>query len=269
MTRYILRFLVDEHGSLAASLDRKPRVFGYIRASTKKQVESPETQKQFIRDYIKLQSLGDVTVFADIAKSGKVPWDERPAGAELFNQIRAGDHVVITKLDRAFRRLSDCVSVLERFERMGVKLHVINLLGGAIDLSSPMGRFLIHILAAFAELERAFISERVKDTLASRKRDGRRHCHYPGYGFKWEQRRIRGQFAKVRVRDDEEREVMRSIVQWRTGSPAWSWDAIREHLNYTLKLKTKDGKEWDCNRIKRACLAELKLQYKENSAGGG
>ena len=135
--------------------DRPPRVFGYPRASTKKQVESPETQKDMIKKYAVFNGLGDVTFFVDAATSGKVSWEERDAGKELFRQLRRGDHVVLTKLDRAFRKLSDCVTVLEKFERMGVKLHICNLMGGAIDLSSPMGRFMIHILAAFAELERA------------------------------------------------------------------------------------------------------------------
>jgi DNA invertase Pin-like site-specific DNA recombinase len=245
------------------SPDRTPRCYGYGRASTKHQVESPETQKETIREYAKFHKLGDVTVFLDRAKSGKIPWDERPAGCEMFKQIRRGDHVIITKLDRAFRKLSDCVAVLERFQRMGVNLHVCNLLGGALDLSAPIGKFLICILAAFAELERSFISERVRDGMEGRKKRGLQHCHYPGYGFRWEKRNIGGKYERVRVRDDDEREVMRSIVQWRTSTPAWSWDAIREHLTYTLKLKTKEGKQWDVNRIKRACLAELKLQYQE------
>ena len=149
-------------------------VYGYPRASTKKQVDSPETQMDNIRKYADLHGLGEVTFFVDAAKTGKVPWQDREAGRELFAQLKPGDHVIIAKLDRAFRRLSDCVVVLEQFERMGIKLHVVNLLGGAIDLSSPMGRFLIHILAAFAELERAFISERTQGRAGQQEATGSR-----------------------------------------------------------------------------------------------
>lgn len=191
--------------------ERVPRVWGYCRASTKKQVDSPETQKEKIRDYVRFHKLGDVTFFVDPAKSGKVSWEERPAGAAMFKHLRPGDHVVIGKLDRAFRRLADCVVILERFEKMGIKVHIVNLMGGAIDLSSPMGRFIIHVLAAFAELERAFISERTKHGLSNRKKRNVIHCHYPGYGFRWEKRVIDGKRTRVKVRDDEERNVMRSI----------------------------------------------------------
>lgn len=254
---------------LAAPLNgdgRLARVFGYARASTKKQVESPETQKELIKKYAVYNNLGDVTFCVDPATSGKIAWGERDAGKEMFRQLRAGDHVILTKLDRAFRKLSDCVVVLEQFERMGVKLHVANLMGGAIDLSSPMGRFMIHILAAFAELERAFISERTKDGLAKRKTQHVRHTRFPGYGFRWEKRTVDGKRVRVAVRDDEERNVMRSIVGWRMQDQPLSWKQIYDHLNYGLKLKTKDGGEWDENRIRRCCKAELLLQLSEQKS---
>ena len=243
--------------------EREPRAFGYGRASTKKQVESPEVQKQIIKEYAAFHKLGDVTYFIDVATSAKIPWEQRDAGKMLMSQIRRGDHIVITKLDRAFRKLSDCVFVLEKFERMGIKLHVCSLMGGAIDLSSPMGRFLIHILAAFAELERAFISERTKEALANKKRTGFSHTRFPGYGFRWEKRRVDGKIQHLRVVDHEEREVMKSIAMWRMQDQPLSWDEIRQHLNYNLQLKTKDGKQWDDNRIRRACKAEFMLQLKE------
>lgn len=241
----------------------EPDVYGYGRASTKKQEDSPETQRGKIDQYAKLHELGDVTHVVDLAKSGKTAWEDREGGRVLFGRLRSGDHVVIAKLDRAFRRLADCVVVLERFERMGIKLHVVNLLGGAIDLSSPMGRFLIHILAAFAELERAFVSERTKDALSNKKRRGVAHTNFPGYGFKWQKQLIDGKLAKVRVRDDEDAQVMGSIVQWRTQVPPLGWHEIYFHLNRNLKLKTKDGTSFSIERIRRLFKAERELQLSE------
>jgi DNA invertase Pin-like site-specific DNA recombinase len=243
--------------------DRKPKTFAYARASTKIQVDSPETQKDLIRKYATFNGLGDVTLFVDPAKSAKFAWEDREAGKVLFAQLKPGDSVVIAKLDRAFRRLKDCCDVLEKFKRMGIKLHVVNMLGGAIDLSSPMGCFLVHILAAFAELERAFISERTKDGLARKKRTGVAHTRFPGYGFRWKKVWLDGKQVKLKERDDEERNVMRSIVEWRNMNNPMSWDEIRNHLQYTLKLQTKEGTEWDNNRIKRAAKAELILRLQE------
>ena len=241
---------------------RTPRVWIYCRASTKKQIDSTDTQKDIARKYAVFHGLGTPTFFVDPATSGKVPWGDREAGAELFRQVRGGDHVIIAKLDRAFRRLADCVVVLERFERMGVRLHICNLMGGAIDLSSPMGKFMIHVLAAFAELERAFISERTKDGLSKKKHRGLKHTRFPGYGFRWEKRTISGKVERLRVRDDDERDVMRSILSWRMQDQPLSWDEIERHLD-NLNLVTKEGARWEGNRIRRACKAELHLQLGE------
>lgn len=243
--------------------NRQPHTWGYGRASTKKQVDSPDVQKEKIRDYCWYHKLpGDVTFFIDPATSGKIAWDERPAGREMFKLIRPGDHVVIAKLDRAFRRLSDCVLVLERFEKMGIKVHIVNLMGGAIDLSSAMGKFIIHVLAAFAELERSFISERTKDGLMHKKKQYQRYTHFPGYGFQWQARRVNGKTIRVKVRDDEERNVMRSIVTWRTQDNPLGWQEITEHLR-SLGIINKEGRPWTEIRVRRAAKAEMKLQLQE------
>ena len=257
-------------------------VHGYVRASTNKQRESPEIQQETIRaycqahgllvrhDYGKGVSWEEPYWYIDPATSGKVMLRDREAGRVLCKSLRKGDHVVIAKLDRAFRRLSDCVQMLDEFTRLGVQLHVCNLMGGAIDLSSPMGRFIIQVLAAFAELERAFIAERTSEAMKARKRrglgGGRAH-----YGFKHETRyrMVDGKREKyvIEVENPKEREVMRMILAWRTEKPPWSWDQIREKINYELKIRTTDGREWDVNRIKRAAKAEAILQFKEVTSG--
>lgn len=188
----------------------------------------------------------------------------------LCQSLKKGDHVVIAKLDRAFRRLSDCCVMLEDFERRGVHLHVCNLLGGAIDLSKPIGRFLIQMLGAFAELERAFIAERTSEAMRARKRrgqgGGRAHL---GFQHETRHRTVDGKRVsyKVEVPDPEERRVMKMILAWRVSDPPWSWDQIREKLNYELKLKTREGREWSIGRIKRAAHAENLLQFKELNDG--
>jgi len=57
---------------------------------------------------------------------------------------------------------------------------------------------------------------------------------------------------------------MREIAQWRLEGQ--SWDEIRQHVVYRLKLVTKDGKPWTQSRIMRAFQAELILQAKENGS---
>lgn len=60
------------------------RVLRYARAWTKKQVESPETQREAIKRYAVFNQMGDVTFFVDAAKSGQASRGERAGGKELF-----------------------------------------------------------------------------------------------------------------------------------------------------------------------------------------
>ncbi len=247
---------------LRTESERDPLVAAYGRASTKKQVDSTDLQKSKMGAYALANDLPRPTYFIDNAISGKTPWENRPAGKELFGMLRPGDHVIISKLDRAFRSLSDCVQVFDRFERLGVKVHVVNLMGGALDLSSSMGRFIVHVLAAFAELERAFISERTKDGMQGKKSNHKRYCHYAGYGFKWDRRWEKGKWVQFRVADPVERNVMKSIHKWRTQQDPLSWEEIVDHLA-GLGLKTKEGLPWDLNRVRRCARAEAALILKE------
>ncbi len=197
------------------------------------------------------------------AQSGKVPLPERKAGRELCARLRQGDLVVIARVDRGFRKLSDCVLMLDRWERLGVSLLLCDF-PMISDLANPFGKAFIQLVAVFAEIERKLISQRTREALALRKRKGHANGLYAGYGFRWERRwdQEQGRHVKVRVADPEERRVMRAIVTWRLEGR--TWDAIRQQINYGLKVLTKDGKPWSESRIIRAFRAELKLQQEEN-----
>jgi hypothetical protein len=78
-------------------------------------------------------------------------------------------------------------------------------------------------------------------------------------------RNIEGKWVKVKERDDDERNVMKSIVAWRMREPPVAWDEIRNHLR-KLDIRTKDNTEWTTERIRRVCKAELRLQLEEQRA---
>ena len=244
---------------------RTPRNFGYGRVSTDKQEESLKNQKDSIRRYAEYNTLGEIEVyFIDAAVSGKIPLRDRAAGKEMLLAVRPGDNVIIAKIDRAFRSLKDCLEVLEGFQRQGVRIHICDLVGGSFDLTSPMGQFLIQILAAVAELERNYISIRTKEGLRSRKRAGIKYTRHAGYGFTWEKQKdiATGKKVRVKVPCPEEREVMKKIAMWRIQDQPFGWDEIVVHLA-TLGIRTKDDGVWDSNRVRRACRAEFMIQSKE------
>ena len=78
---------------------------------------------------------------------------ERPALKRLLEDVRANrvEAVVVTKLDRISRSLHDLLELMATFETYGVKFVSLR---DNIDTAGPVGRFMLHILGAIAELER-------------------------------------------------------------------------------------------------------------------
>ncbi len=250
------------------------RVFGYIRVSTDRQALSPEVQRHTIEEAARRIGRSINAWFEDAptrnkdgswndAQSGKVPLPERKAGQLLCEQIRKGDVVIVAKVDRAFRKLSDCVIMLDRWERQGIGLLLCDF-PMLSDLSNPFGKAMIQLVAVFAEIERKLISQRTKEALALRKRKGHANGKYPGYGMKWERRwdGEQGRYVKVKVDDPEEQSVMREIVKLR--NDGHGWDAITLILDHR-KVVNKEGRRWTRSRVRRAFQAELRIRADENS----
>ena len=73
-----------------------------------------------------------------------------------------------------------------------------------------------------------------------------------------------GRRVRLKVPDEEERNVMRSILALRTQPNPLSWHEIAEHLA-KLGIVNKEGRPWTEIRVRRACKAELLLQRAESS----
>jgi DNA invertase Pin-like site-specific DNA recombinase len=71
--------------------------------------------------------------------------------------------LVAAKLDRMFRSAADCLKVVEAFKARGVSLYLLDLNGGADDVSgNGIARLFLTIVSAFAEFERDRIGERIR-----------------------------------------------------------------------------------------------------------
>ena len=74
----------------------------------------------------------------------------RPGLAQALAAVRAGDVLVVPKLDRLARSVPDARAIADQLEKKGVKL----ALGASVyDPSDPMGKMFFNILATFAEFE--------------------------------------------------------------------------------------------------------------------
>ncbi len=73
---------------------------------------------------------------------------------------RRFDVILVWKLDRMFRSIKDCLNGLHEFNDLGVEF--VSLKDSGIDMTTPSGKLLLHILAAFSEFEASIIRERVR-----------------------------------------------------------------------------------------------------------
>lgn len=139
--------------------------FGYGRVSTKEQ--TTENQRQEIEaagynvDYW----------YADDGVSGKVSAMQRPQFAKMLGQMRDGEKLVVTKLDRLGRDAQDVGATVKMLKERKIEVIVLQL--GTLDLTSAAGKMLLTMLAAVAEMERDLLVERTQAGLARAKAEGK------------------------------------------------------------------------------------------------
>jgi len=142
-------------------------IFGYGRVSTGQQ--TTENQR------LELEQAGYLIQpefwFADESISGKVSASQRPAFIKLKEQIRSGETLVVSKLDRLGRDAIDVLQTVKELGTKGVKVIVHQL--GNTDLTSPAGKLLLMMLSAVAEMERDLLVERTQAGLARAKAEGK------------------------------------------------------------------------------------------------
>ncbi|MFD2065584.1 recombinase family protein [Pontibacter silvestris] len=133
---------------------------GYARVSTQDQKLELQTDA--------LTQHGCEQLFRE-KKSSKSK--ERPELEKMISQLRAGDTVVVWKLDRLGRSLRDLIELVSDFKERGVEF--VSLQDG-INTATPTGRFTFNIFASLAEFEREIIRERTKAGLEAAKARGRK-----------------------------------------------------------------------------------------------
>ena len=132
---------------------------GYARVSTTDQ--NPELQLDALRD------AGCARVFTDYASGTKT---SRPELDRALDQLRAGDTLVVWKLDRLGRSLPHLVETIQGLADRDVGFRSIQ---DPVDTTTPGGRLVFHIFAALAEFERDLIRERTQAGLAAARARGR------------------------------------------------------------------------------------------------
>lgn len=139
---------------------------GYVRVSKADGSQVLDLQ----RDALHASGVAPQHIYEDRA-SGKA--DDRPGLAACLKALRAGDTLVVWKLDRLGRDLRHLVNVVHDLTQREVGFRVLTGQGAAIDTTTPAGKLVFGIFAALAEFERELIVERTKAGLAAARARGR------------------------------------------------------------------------------------------------
>ena len=132
-------------------------IVGYVRVSSIEQNEARQ-----------IEALGGVEkLFCDKA-SGKDT--QRPELTALLDWVREGDIVRVKSVDRLARSTGDLLELLGTLEAKGVGVEFMD--APALSTNSPQGRFVLTVLGAVAEFERALIKERQAEGIALAKKKG-------------------------------------------------------------------------------------------------
>lgn len=108
---------------------------------------------------------------ADEGVSGKISAAQRPQFAKMLSQIRDGETLVVTKLDRLGRDAQDIGATIKALAARRIEVIVLQL--GKLDLTSAAGKLMLNMLAAVAEMERDLLVERTQSGLARAKAEGK------------------------------------------------------------------------------------------------
>jgi DNA invertase Pin-like site-specific DNA recombinase len=135
---------------------------GYARISTVEGAQLLDRQRDA------LAQAGCARIFEDRASGARA---DRPGLAACLDFLRAGDVLVVLDLDRLGRLAGELIALIDRLSARGVDFRALN---APMDTTTPAGRAFLQIQAAFAEMERNLIRQRVAEGLAAARARGRR-----------------------------------------------------------------------------------------------
>jgi len=133
---------------------------GYARVSTNDQSTDLQTDA--------LTHAGCEKIFTEVASGAKA---DRPELAKVIDYLRKGDTLVVWKLDRLARSMSQLITTMNELEARGIGFHSLT---EAIDTSTSTGKFTFNIFAALAAFERELIKDRTQEGLRAAAARGRR-----------------------------------------------------------------------------------------------
>lgn len=182
--------------------------------------------------------------YQDAGLSGK-SIKGRPQLERLLEDVKAGkiDTVIVWRLNRLSRSLTDILEMVELFTQHGVSLRSLT---EQLNTGSAHGILVLQMLGATAEFERGQISSNVRSSMLERSRQGNWNAGNNVLGYRW----VRNESTSIHSVEilEDEAEIVRSIFNmYATGQ--YGLKAISNHLN-SKGFLTKKGMPFGIHSIR-------------------
>lgn len=135
-------------------------LIGYARTSTLDQVAGFEAQRR------ELQAVGCEKFYCEQVSSVAT----RAKLTAALDELRAGDVLVVTKLDRLARSMCNLLEIVDQIASKGASLRILAM---NLDTATPTGRLMLNMLGSVAQFEREMMLERQREGIAKAKGDGK------------------------------------------------------------------------------------------------
>jgi len=145
-------------------------IYGYARVSTLGQAKDGNSLEYQVRE---LKAAGAQVIFRESYTGTKL---HRPEMDKLMAQVKEGDTVIITKLDRIARSTKHGIELVESFVERGCTLNILNM---GVFNNTPTGKLMLQVMLAFAEFERNMIVQRTTEGKEIRRQDPDFHEGHP------------------------------------------------------------------------------------------
>ncbi|HXH54325.1 MAG TPA: recombinase family protein [Gammaproteobacteria bacterium] len=133
---------------------------GYGRTSTVDQVAGLEVQLK------ELEAAGCEKIFQEQVSSIAIRTQLQAA----IDFLRVGDFLVVTKIDRLARSVSDLLGIIQTLEQKKVGVRILNL---GMDTQTPTGKLMLTVLGGIAQFEREIMLERQREGVSKAKAQGK------------------------------------------------------------------------------------------------
>ena len=170
----------------------------YARVSTRDKDQEPENQIIILRRWASQHGHEVAGEWVDQARS--TAWADRTGWQALLAAVETGgvDVVAVVRLDRAFRSSRDAHNGIAGLAEHGAAFVATEQ--PMLDMTQPVGRLLLAVLAAVAEFELTLVRERTMDGLARAKGQGKRLGRPPGSADRAPRRKVGYLLREERLR---------------------------------------------------------------------